>query len=119
MSMVVMRRKLQAKGKFDARRKAFTQTSNFSKGGFSLMDTNTGSLLMGRTYNKAGVIPPRLRSHLNRRVDCCKNISASVVKKSCVPDVSIKKVPVQQTSFRNRHRFTIAIKFTIPELKFY
>ena len=23
------------------------------------------------------------------------------------------------TSFRNRHRFTIAIKFTIPELKFY
>ena len=29
MSMVVMRRKLQAKGKFDARRKAFTQTSIF------------------------------------------------------------------------------------------
>jgi hypothetical protein len=95
MSMVVMRRKAQAK--------QLLSQKNASSGTFALNYTNTGKHLMGRTASRAKILPPLLRAFKNRRVDCCGGPSETVIKNVCVgSSKGIKKVPIRQISNRNR-----------------
>lgn len=95
MSMVVMRRKIQAK--------QMLAKKNAETGMFALSYTNTGKNLMGRTVSRAKTLPPRLRAQKYRRVDCCTGASEFITKDVCFGStVGIEKVPILQMSYRNR-----------------
>tara|TARA_B100000795_G_scaffold101890_1_gene75065 strand:+ start:7390 stop:8070 length:681 start_codon:yes stop_codon:yes gene_type:complete len=95
MSMVVMRRKIQAK--------QMLSKKNAEKGTFALAYTNTGKHLMGRTASKYNGTASSLNDSAKyRRLYCCDGITATT-KKPCMGNtMGIKKVPILQMSYRNR-----------------
>ena len=98
MSMVVMRRKAQAK--------QLLSQKNASSGTFALNYTNTGKHLMGRTASTFNGIANSLHSSAKfRRVYCCGELKETVIKQKCVgSSKGIEKAPISQLSNRNRLR---------------